>query len=193
MASKTWLSDELDKLTRLLEQGLTYAEAGKEMGRSQGSVRSAALRYRLMDPATRVIGTPWSRADYDHLEALYLKRHTYAEIGRLMGRSEASVRGASERLGLRSHDRPHPGSYDYGERVDAMIRDMIEVERLCVPAIVRRLKAHDITASGHWVHKRIAAMPAEVRWAMRRNAVERRARLRSLWARRQRAQKRQAA
>ena len=134
---------------------------------------------------------PWSRQEYDTLEALINEGLSDSAIAARMGRGYNSIRSATQRLalcGVRTRKR-----LVYGPRVDTLIRACIEVEAMSVPQIVERITALGYPASRCWVHSRIASMPDEVHRTLIKNAKARRAKLRGIKARRRAAQEKRAA
>lgn len=192
---KRWTEPEIARLRQLVEQtdpALTYTEIAERMGRSWRSVKHGVF-YHLGASGQRratMCGEPWSREDYDRLELLLEQGLTYEQIAAEMGRTYTQVRGATERIGLRDPNRRGRNRRIIPE-AERIIRDCIEVERMTVPQIVERLAAHGHHVSRHWVHSRIQEKGQGLRKELKRNATERRARLRTLQARRQRAQRQQ--
>ncbi|MDI5890643.1 hypothetical protein [Halomonas rhizosphaerae] len=195
MAKRTrrpWSPEEVAQLRQLIVEGLTYNAIAQRMGRTYRSIRGAAEHYQLArELGRRPIGSGvvWSRADYDRLEALVAQGLTKDQIGEQMGRSYNQVRGAMARIGLTDPARRGHNRKDWPE-IEPIILDCIQVERMTVPQIESRLRALGYRISRNAIHTRIKGMPASVRKEMRLNAQQRRGRMRSLKAQRERARAR---
>jgi len=84
---------------------------------------------------------PWSRADYDLLEARLTAGHRYADIADEMGRSVISCRGTAQRIGLATSDnRLWRKRRDWPE-IDTLITDCIQAKLMTIPQVASYLAA----------------------------------------------------
>lgn len=97
---------------------------------------------------------------------------------------------AAQRLGMMSQERRGRSRREIPGALE-IIRDCIEVERMTVPMIINRFAVYGHTVSGQWVHSRIREQGYGLRKELLINAAARRARGRTLHARRIRAANRQ--
>ncbi|WP_129141487.1 GcrA family cell cycle regulator [Modicisalibacter coralii] len=84
---------------------------------------------------------PWSRQEYDTLEALINEGLSYAQVAERMGRERMSVQGTAQRIGLTHPDRQgHQKRRDWPE-IDRILEDCIETRLMTVPQATKHLKA----------------------------------------------------
>ncbi|TDX29140.1 hypothetical protein DFO67_108184 [Modicisalibacter xianhensis] len=115
---------------------------------------------------------PWSRAEYDRLEALLKQGLTYAQIAVEMGRERLSVQGTAQRIGLSSHDRQGRWRRRDWTVIDTLLAECIETRLMTVPQAAKHITAlgHDVCASS--LYERIKANP-DLKKRARMNAQRR--------------------
>lgn len=82
-----WSDDEIATLRRLTLDGLTYAQIGQAMGRTEHAVNVKAYHLCLSHPRVKV----WTAAELATAKRLYQAGNTVQEIGRILQRTHTAV------------------------------------------------------------------------------------------------------
>ena len=82
-----WSDDEIATLRRLTLEGLTYAQIGQAMGRTEHAINVKAYHLNLSHPRVRV----WTAAELAQAKRLYAAGNTVQEIGRILKRTHTAV------------------------------------------------------------------------------------------------------
>ena len=82
----------------MLRAGKTYAEVGKRVGRTPGTVYRAARRHGIVRRAR--VADWWPKA-----EELLRAGMTYAEVGERIGKTRQSVQQAAKQRGITARSR----------------------------------------------------------------------------------------
>jgi DNA invertase Pin-like site-specific DNA recombinase len=87
---------QLAAISKLYNQGLTYSQISKEVGRPLGTIKKALKRARRGGITTHKPVPQW----WVQIKALYERGLTYAQVGEKLGKSEPAVAQAAKRLGV---------------------------------------------------------------------------------------------
>ena len=82
-----WSDDEIATLRRLTLDGLTYAQIGQALGRTEHAVNVKAYHLCLSHPRVKV----WTAAELAQAKRLYAAGNTVQEIGRILRRTHTAV------------------------------------------------------------------------------------------------------
>lgn len=82
-----WSDDEIATLRRLTLEGLTYAQIGQAMGRTEHAINVKAYHLDLSHPRVRV----WTAAELAMASRLYRAGNTVQEIARILKRTPTGV------------------------------------------------------------------------------------------------------
>lgn len=100
-----WSDEEIATLRRLTLEGLTYAQIGQAMGRTEHAVNVKAYHLQLSHPRVRV----WTSAELTTAKRLYAAGNTVQDIGRILRRTPTGVSST-----LTSHGVLDAGRRGYG-------------------------------------------------------------------------------
>ena len=118
---------------------------------------------------------PWSRADYDRLEALVNAGWRYPAIAAEMGREVTRVRAAAQRIGLTSREGQRWNERDDWAEIDRIIIDGIESSLMTIPQVSEHLRALGYAIHTGTVYRRVHGMHYGVMRRARSNSRRRRA------------------
>jgi DNA-binding CsgD family transcriptional regulator len=91
-----WSDDEIATLRRLTLEGLTYAQIGQAMGRTEHAINVKAYHLNLSHPRVRV----WTAAELAMASRLYRAGNTVQEIARILKRTPTGVSSTMTAHGL---------------------------------------------------------------------------------------------
>jgi DNA-binding CsgD family transcriptional regulator len=91
-----WADDEIATLRRLTLDGLTYAQIGHALGRTEHAVNVKAYHLQLSHPRVRV----WTAAELFRATRLYRSGNTVQEIARILRRTPTGVSSTMTSYGL---------------------------------------------------------------------------------------------
>lgn len=94
-----WTEENINKLIELHRQGLTYSEIGRELGITKNSVTSKVQRMiNIGILESRMDHILWSEEDIEMLFKLREDGKTWAEIGKVFGKSSNTCQVTFSRL-----------------------------------------------------------------------------------------------
>lgn len=91
-----WSDEEIATLRRLTLEGLTYAQIGQAMGRTEHAINVKAYHLNLSHPRVRV----WTAAELAMASRLYRAGNTVQEIARILKRTPTGVSSTMTAHGL---------------------------------------------------------------------------------------------
>ena len=91
-----WSDEEIATLRRLTRDGMTYAQIGEQLGRTEHAVNVKAYHLNLSHPRVRV----WTAAELAQAKRLYDAGNTVQEIGRILRRTHTAVSSTMTSHGL---------------------------------------------------------------------------------------------
>ncbi|HET8791694.1 MAG TPA: hypothetical protein VFM75_10835 [Modicisalibacter sp.] len=115
---------------------------------------------------------PWSRQEYDTLEALINEGLSYAQIAQRMGRERLSVQGTAQRIGLSSPERQGRCRRRDWTDIDALLAECIESRLMTVTQAASHINAIGHVVSTSALYERLKTMP-EVKRRAKANARRR--------------------
>lgn len=88
--------EELEKISEMREQGLSWSTIGKELGHGAPTVAKAyKIKTGELKPSSAL---KWNREFFDEVTALRAEGYTFTEIGRMYGRSKSAMSSGYARV-----------------------------------------------------------------------------------------------
>lgn len=99
---KRWTEDEENYLIAFSQDpdGDTIKSVAKFLGRTEKSVRIKLSRLRKQNPYVGYLEREWTEKEIAKLKVMHRQRISYKEIGKQLGRTEASIQSKIIGLGL---------------------------------------------------------------------------------------------